>query len=89
MEFVCQDINGNSTWFYDSETQSYHRRMENGDVRVIKGQYLPDPYLLSDSRKMIVRQTNPSMSEEQIDLLCKPQQATYKLWEHWKNINNA
>lgn len=88
MEFVCLDVNGNSTWFYDADKKAYHRKMEDGTARVIKGEYLPDPFLLSDSRKAIIRQSNPNISEEQLDLMCKPQQATYKIWEHWKNVNS-
>ena len=88
MEFVCFDHNGNSTWNYDSENKSYHREMESGETRMIKGEYLPDPFLLFENRRNQVKNINPNITEAELSVLCMPQEATYKLWEHWQNVNN-
>lgn len=40
-EFVCNDINGNSKWYFKDAT--YFRMYSNGDYTYLGGKYLADP----------------------------------------------
>lgn len=40
-EFVCNDINGNSQWYYKDAT--YYRVYPNGDYTYLGGKYLANP----------------------------------------------
>lgn len=78
MEFVCKDVNGNSTWYY--ENGKYFRKNIKGEIyRSISGEQLPDPVLLWEKRQ--------KMYPEADKKFLRPQDATFCLYEHWNKLN--
>lgn len=79
MELVCKDDDGD--WYYIPETESY-QRINDGEVRgKITGKHLPNPHFLLKKRKRLY----PQAKEQDIE----PNEATYKLWEHWNAVKDT
>lgn len=83
MEKVCDEIDGKSTWQY--EAGMYFRHYPDGNIAKIKGEYLPDPEMLWQSRCAALKVTKSSHQ----GLLAKPTKTTFFLWNHWQGIKNA
>lgn len=85
---VCIDENGPSEWFYEPEKAAYRRKFKNGDERFIKGEFLPDPYTLWENRQSVMKKADPSLSMDNLKAATKPQNATFKLWQHWQGVSH-
>lgn len=84
MEFVCNDINGATSWHYDAAKQRYYRLTARGDmVPRISGKYLLDPFALWAQR---CADKEVQMGSEAADAY-KPQEAVFALWNHWQGVN--
>lgn len=82
MEHVCEDVNSDSEWKFDSDNHRYVRFDANGKLMShIRGESLPNPDILWQKRvKIYGRQSRDAV---------KPQAATYALWQHWQGVKNA
>ena len=84
MEHVCKDSNGPSNWYFDPEKSSYQRIFNDGKITKLYGKFLPDPYTLWQQRQDKMRTDNPDADLSNIADSTRPQEATFKLWEHWQ-----
>lgn len=50
-EFVCNDVNGNTQWFFNKETKDYYRVYKDGNYTSLGGQYLADPASIEERGK--------------------------------------
>lgn len=52
MEFVCNDVNGNTVWYFDKETSRYFRFYHNGELRYsLHSDNIADPSKIEDKGK--------------------------------------
>lgn len=52
MEFVCNDVNGNTMWYFERETNRYHRFYRNGELRYsIHADNIADPSKIEEKGK--------------------------------------
>lgn len=83
---VCQDATCNGLWRFDAGKQTYARVHPDGSVTgVIAGKFLPDPEILWRNRcdQLDVAQNSDIGSK------LNPTEATFKLWKHWQEVQNA
>lgn len=80
MEFVCNDINKDSVWKFDSDKEKYVRFSKGKDIlSYLSLRFLSDPFLLWERRKKLYPQADPN------DL--RPQDATFALFAHKEKYN--
>lgn len=52
MEFVCNDINGNTKWYFDRDENRYYRKQQDGEIRYsLSADNLADPKKLEEAGK--------------------------------------
>ncbi len=53
MEFVCNDINGPSKWYWNADDERYYRTMANGEVRYsLHKDNIADPSKIEEQGKV-------------------------------------
>ena len=58
MEFVCNDINGNTKWFYEPDENRYYRKQPDGEVRYsLSAKNLADPNFIIEQGKQPQKST--------------------------------
>lgn len=77
LQFVCHEVISPMDWYYDSSDQKYIRFDGKEITRTITGKNLPNPFLLWQSR----------VSKGRNKESAKPQDVTFKLFEHWQKVS--
>jgi hypothetical protein len=57
MEFICNDINGPTKWYYNRDENRYYRMQKDGEVR-----YFLDAENLADPAKILEQGKQPQES---------------------------
>lgn len=82
-EFVYTDRIWPSYWDYNSDEKTYYRyKLDGSFMNKIKGENLPDPWLLWQKRAEI-NSTTPTGPNGKT---YKPQEATFRIWDHWQSV---
>lgn len=95
MEYVCDSEEPNCKWYYDATEQRYWLKDSDGNgVRRIKGDYLPNPADLVDSKVEAFKHSLKIKDDNDIRLLkirqdMQPTTQVKSLWEHWQGVSNA
>lgn len=86
MKAVTEDLDQRSRWYYSSDEKRYYRYLNGKITGKIKGNSLPDPYMLEISYK---KQKDLLPDEEKQGFRVQASPVTHNLWKHWQGVKNG
>ncbi len=81
MELVFKEPTG-LVWHYADGI--YYRKKGDDVVAMLSGQHIPDPYVLWQRKCSAVGKEYGQNGYTAY----RPQEAVFRLWEHWQNVNH-